>query len=99
MHTDSASTKVNLRLVKLLENDTSDFDVQKSDAAIDMVEKLYSIKIGLYRHGGQISIPIWHTDEAIQPIIFTSVKRYVQLIQREKAYAIYDSQLGRVGEY
>lgn len=96
LSSDSALHTTNHDLIHMLEKDNPEFHVQKSDAAIDIVEQVYGVKIGLYHSGGQINIPYWHTDEATQRIVFWNVRRYLRLIQSETAYAIYDSQLGRV---
>ena len=96
LHTDSAQHQANLNMMQVLEKDNPDFHIEKSDAAMDVVERIHGIKISLYHSGGQVSIPYWHTDEQVQRIVFWNVRRYLRLILSETSYAIYDPQLGRV---
>jgi hypothetical protein len=96
LHSDSAQHEANLNMAQVLEKDNQDFHIQKSDAAIDIVEHVHGIKISLYHSGGQVNIPYWHTDEQVQRVVFWNVRRYLRLILSETNYAIYDPQLGRV---
>jgi hypothetical protein len=95
LHSDSAQHEANQTLLNVLAKDNPEFHVEKTDAAIHLVEHQHGIKISLYHNGGQVNIPYWHTDEQIQRLVFWNVRRYLRLIQSETTYAIYDSQLGR----
>jgi hypothetical protein len=96
LHNDSAQHEANQNLLDVLVKDNQEFRVEKTDAAIHVMESQHGIKISLYHSGGHVNIPYWHTDEKAQRLVFWDVRRYLRLIQSETAYAIYDSQLGRM---
>ena len=96
LHSDSAQHEANQNLIEVLAKDNLKFRVEKTKAAIHVVERQHGIKISLYHNGGQVNIPYWHTDEKAQRLVFWDVRRYLRLIQSETVYAIYDPQLGRI---
>lgn len=96
LHRDTAQNSLNQRTIKALEAANPNFHAQMSLATIDLIEASGGIKISLYHNGGHISIPYWHSDDEAIRQAFQTARRYLNIIQQETGYAVYDPQLGRL---
>jgi hypothetical protein len=56
---------------------------------------LTGIVINLYSDEAAVSVPYWHSDEKARYVLI-EIWDYLQVIQNQTGYLVYDAQLGRV---
>lgn len=96
MMPDSARTSSNQATMRHLERDNPNFHIKVTDDAIKVLDEVEGIRITLYAHGAQVSIPFWYTDSAIIEVAFQTAQHYIRIILSHTGYAVYDPQLGRI---
>lgn len=96
MMPDSARTQSNQATMRHLERDNPNFHVKVTDDAIQVMDEVEGIRITLYAHGAQVSIPFWYTDNAIIEVAFQTAQHYIRIIINNTGYAVYDPQLSRI---
>ena len=96
MMPDSARTSTNQITMRHLERDNPNFHVKVTDDAIQVMDEIEGIRITLYAHGAQVSIPFWYSDDAVIEIAFQTARHYIRIIISHIGYSVYDSQLARV---
>ena len=96
MMPDSARTRSNQATMRHLEHDNPNFHVKVTEDAIKVMDEVEGIRITLYAHGAQVSIPFWYNDHALIEIAFQTAQHYILIILSHADYAVYDPQLSRI---
>lgn len=96
MMPDSARTQRNQATMRHLERDNPNFHIKVTDDVIQVMDEVEGIRITLYAHGAQVSIPFWYTDPAIIEVAFQTAQHYIRIIINHTGYAVYDPQLSRI---